>query len=136
MSFWSGYPMSNVARTPADFAPSWPRSPASRPPCGEVAIIGFGTYHFRYPTGHEGDSALASFSPRSQPLAIYLIAEFENWHESVLVRLGRHQTGKSCIYIKRLDRVDEDVLRELIDRSVRVPKPSTARNTTSGSDWP
>jgi hypothetical protein len=84
------------------------------------SIIGFGAYHYRYPSGREGDSPLASFSPRRQHLAIYLIGEFGNRHRSVLARLGPHQTGKGCLYVSRLDRVDEDALRELIDRSVRV----------------
>jgi hypothetical protein len=87
-----------------------------------TSIIGFGTHHYRYASGHEGDSPLASFSPRSQHLAIYLVGEFGNRHQSVLARLGPHKTGKGCLYIKRLDDVDHDVLRELIDRSVRVRK--------------
>ena len=87
-----------------------------------TSIIGFGSYHYRYPSGHEGDSALASFSPRSQHLAIYLIGDFANRHQSALARLGPHKTGKGCLYIKRLDEVDQDALRELIDRSVRVRK--------------
>ena len=87
-----------------------------------TSIIGFGSYHYRYPSGHEGDSALASFAPRSQHLAIYLIGDFANRHRSVLARLGPHKTGKGCLYIKRLDEVDQDALRELIDRSVRVRK--------------
>ena len=87
-----------------------------------TSIIGFGTYHYRYASGHQGDSALASFSPRSQHIAIYLIGEFESRHRSVLARLGPHKTGKGCLYIKRLADVDQDALRELIDRSVRVRK--------------
>jgi hypothetical protein len=87
-----------------------------------TSIIGFGTYHYSYPSGHQGDSALASFSPRSQHLAIYLIGDFQNRHDSVLGRLGQHKTGKGCLYIKNLDQVDPDALRELIDRSVRVRK--------------
>ena len=87
-----------------------------------TSIIGFGSYHYRYASGHEGDSALASFSPRSQHLAIYLVGEFESRHQSVLARLGPHKTGKGCLYVKRLDDVDQDALRELIDRSVRVRK--------------
>jgi hypothetical protein len=85
-----------------------------------ASIIGFGTYHYRYASGHEGDSALASFAPRRQHLAIYLVGEFEIRHRSVLARLGPHKSGKGCLYIKRLDDVDRDALRELIDRSVRV----------------
>jgi len=87
-----------------------------------TSIVGFGTYHYRYPSGREGDSALASFSPRSQHLAIYLIGDFAHRHQSALARLGPHKTGKGCLYIKRLDQVDQDALRELIDRSVRVRK--------------
>ncbi len=85
-----------------------------------TSIIGFGTYHYRYASGHEGDSALAGFSPRRQHLVIYLVGEFENRYREVLARLGLHKTGKGCLYIKRLDDVDDDALRELIDRSVRV----------------
>jgi len=87
-----------------------------------ASIIGFGTYHYRYASGHEGDSALAGFAPRRQHLAIYLVGEFESRHQSVLARLGPHKSGKGCLYIRRLDDVDRDALRELIDRSVRVRK--------------
>jgi len=87
-----------------------------------AGIIGFGTYHYRYASGHEGDSALASFAPRRQHLAIYLVSEFESRHRSVLARLGPHKSGKGCLYIRRLGDVDRDALRELIDRSVRVRK--------------
>jgi hypothetical protein len=59
-----------------------------------TSIIGFGAYHYRYASGHEGDSALAAFSPRSQHLAIYLVGGFETRHQSVLARLGPHKTGK------------------------------------------
>jgi Domain of unknown function (DU1801) len=87
-----------------------------------TSIIGFGTYHYRYASGREGDSALASFSPRRQHLVIYLVGEFEERHQSVVARLGPHKTGKGCLYIKRLNDVDLEALRELIDRSVRVRK--------------
>src|SRR5215467_12243176 len=87
-----------------------------------TSIIGFGTYHYRYPSGGEGDSPLASFAPRSQHLVVYLVGEFTGRHRSVLARLGPHKTGKGCLYLNRLDDVDHDALRELIDRSVRVRK--------------
>ena len=87
-----------------------------------MSMIGFGTYHYRYPSGHEGDSALAGFSPRRRLLAVYLISGFENRYQRVLARLGPHKTGKGCLYIKRLDDVDPDALRELINRSVQVRK--------------
>jgi hypothetical protein len=85
-----------------------------------TSIIGFGTCHYRYASGRAGDSPLASFSPRRQHLVIYLVGEFGSRHRSVLARLGPHQTGKGCLYLKRLGDVDHDTLRELIDRSVRV----------------
>jgi hypothetical protein len=86
------------------------------------SIVGFGAYHYRYASGHEGDSALASFSPRRQNLAIYLVGEFADRHQAALARLGPHKTGKGCLYIRRLADVDLDALRELIDRSVRIRK--------------
>jgi Domain of unknown function (DU1801) len=85
-----------------------------------TSIIGFGTYHYVYASGHEGDSPLAGFSPRRWHLVIYLVGEFEDRYRPVLARLGPHKTGKGCLYIKRLDDVDDVALRELIDRSVRV----------------
>jgi hypothetical protein len=86
------------------------------------SIIGFGSYHYRYDSGAEGDSALAGFAPRRQHLVSYLVGGFEDRYRSVLARLGPHQTGKGCLYLRRLDDVDQDVLRELIGRSVRVRK--------------
>src|SRR5215475_14425053 len=86
------------------------------------SIVGFGTYHYRYDSGHEGDAPLAGFSPRSQHLVIYLASEFGDRYRPVLARLGPHKAGKGCLYIKRLGDVDDDALRELIDRSVRVRK--------------
>jgi len=85
-------------------------------------IVGFGSYHYRYASGHEGDSALAGFAPRGRRLVIYLVGEFQDRYQPVLARLGPHQAGKGCLYLKRLDDVDHDALRELIDRSVRVRK--------------
>jgi hypothetical protein len=95
-----------------------------------TSIIGFGTYHYRYASGQEGDSALASFSPRRAHLAIYLIGGFENRYQRVLARLGPYKAGKGCLYIKHLDDVDPEALRELINRSVQVRK-GVARATTS-----
>jgi hypothetical protein len=87
-----------------------------------TSIIGFGTYHYRHASGREGDAPLAGFSPRRQHLAIYLVGGFGNRYQPVLARLGPHQTGKGCLYLKHLDDVDHDALRELIDRSARVHK--------------
>jgi hypothetical protein len=81
------------------------------------SIVGFGSYHYRYASGREGDWPLAGFSPRKQSLTLYLSYGLEQQGE-LLQRLGKHKIGKSCLYIKRLSDVDEAVLRELIRQSV------------------
>jgi hypothetical protein len=85
-----------------------------------TSIIGFGVYHYRYESGYEGTTALAGFAPRKAHLVLYLVGGFEDRHQKLLARLGPHKTGKGCLYLKRLADVDLDVLRELVDRSVRV----------------
>ena len=84
------------------------------------SIIGFGSYHYRYASGHEGDSPLAAFSPRKAQLVVYLVGGFADRYAKQLARLGPHKTGKSCLYIKRVSDIDLDVLRQLVDRSARV----------------
>ena len=82
------------------------------------SMIGFGSYHYRYESGREGDWFLTGVSPRKGALTVYIMAGFDRYDE-LMARLGKHTTGRSCLYIKRLEDVDQDVLRELIDRSVR-----------------
>ena len=84
------------------------------------SIVGFGRYHYRYGSGHEGDAPLVGFSPRRQHLVVYLVGGFEQRYGPALARLGPHKTGKGCLYLKSLVGVDETALRELIDRSARV----------------
>lgn len=79
-------------------------------------MIGFGHYHYRYSSGHEGDSFLVGFSPRKANISLYFATGPER--EQFLARLGKHKTGKSCIYINKLADVDLLVLRELIVHSV------------------
>lgn len=105
------------ARTLCGLLADWTGEP---PAMWGSSIVGFGSYHYRYESGHEGDSALASFAPRKQATVVYLAGYFEGEDAALLERLGPVKTGKGCLYIKRLDDVDRDVLRELIDRSVRV----------------
>jgi hypothetical protein len=81
---------------------------AELPTMRGTSIIGFGTYHHRYASGHEGDAPLAGFSPRRSHRAIYLVGGFETRHQSVLARLGPHKAGKGCLYLKRLDDVDHE----------------------------
>jgi len=80
------------------------------------SIVGFGSYHFVYASGREGDWMRTGFSPRKQALTLYIMSGFGRYEE-LLSRLGKYTTGKSCLYIKRLSDVDESVLRELIESS-------------------
>lgn len=81
------------------------------------SIVGFGSYHYRYASGREGDFFEAGFSPRKRALTIYVMAGFAEY-DDLLARLGKHSTGKSCLYVKRLTDIDLDVLREMLIRSV------------------
>lgn len=80
------------------------------------SIVGFGEYHYKYESGREGDSFLTGFAPRKQALTLYIMSGFEHYEE-LMERLGKFKTGKCCLYIKKLEDVDRDVLRELIQRS-------------------
>ena len=81
------------------------------------SIVGFGSYHYKYASGREGDWPLVGFSPRKQNLTLYIMSGFEQY-DQLLQRLGKHSTAKSCLYIKRLADVDLAVLRELVKLSV------------------
>jgi len=76
-------------------------------------IIGFGNYHYRYESGREGDAGRIGFSPRAKELVVYLNGGFPR-HQELMDRLGKHRTGKCCLYIKSLDLVDREVLEQLI----------------------
>jgi hypothetical protein len=80
------------------------------------SIVGFGKYHYKYASGHEGEICLTGFSPRKQSLVLYLGPGLEN--AELMSRLGKHKRGKGCLYINKLDDVDLGVLRELIQSSV------------------
>lgn len=90
------------------------------------SIIGFGTYHYVYESGREGDWMLTGFSPRKAALSIYLMSGVAR-EEELLARLGKYKTGKSCLYVKRLSDVDTDVLRELVAVSVAKVKEGDVR---------
>jgi hypothetical protein len=80
------------------------------------SIVGFGSYHYKYASGHEGDSFLTGFSPRKQNLTLYIMPGFDQY-DALMQKLGKHTTGKSCLYIKRLTDIDLPTLRELIQQS-------------------
>jgi hypothetical protein len=81
------------------------------------AIIGFGSYHYKYESGHEGDAPLVGFSPRKSEFALY-IANF-NGKEELLKEFGKHKMAKSCVYIKKLDDIKIDVLKKMIAGSIK-----------------
>jgi len=82
-----------------------------------TAIIGFGTYHYRYESGREGDFMRVGFAPRKSNIVLYIMAGFSDY-ETLLAKLGKHRTGKSCLYIKQLSDIDESTLEEIVTRSV------------------
>jgi hypothetical protein len=82
-----------------------------------TSIIGFGDYHYEYKSGRAGDFFLTGFSPRKQNLTLYINGGFDQY-SSLLERLGKYKTGKACLYIKKLDDVDIQVLKEIVTKSV------------------
>jgi hypothetical protein len=83
------------------------------------SIVGFGRYHYRYDSGHEGDACLVGFSPRKANLVLYVAAE-EAQRADMLRRLGKHRSGAGCVYVNRLSDVDEAVVREMTRTSVET----------------
>jgi hypothetical protein len=81
-------------------------------------IVGFGSYHYKYDSGREGDSPLVGFSPRASALTLYLSGHFEE-RDELLEKLGKHKTDKGCIYIKKLDDVHIETLKKMITNHIK-----------------
>lgn len=79
-------------------------------------IVGYGSYHYKYESGREGDMCAIGFSPRSTSLVLYLSDEYDG-HAALMSKLGKHKTGVSCLYINKLADVDADVLKQMIAKS-------------------
>ena len=86
-----------------------------------TSIVGFGSYHYKYESGREGDSALAGFSSRKGDISVYLVKDFPG-QEQLLSKLGKHKTGKGCLYIRRLSDIDLEVLAQLVAGAVAERK--------------
>ena len=86
-----------------------------------TAIIGVGTCHYKYDSGREGDMPMLSFSPRKSATVLYSLMGFSG-SEALLAKLGKHTTGKGCLYIKKLSDVDEQVLKELMAKSLAAKR--------------
>jgi hypothetical protein len=85
------------------------------------SIIGFDTFHYKYATGHEGDMPLVGFSPRKASITLYLMCGF-HFRKDLLEKLGKHKTGKGCLYINTLDDVDPKILKQVIEVSIAALK--------------
>ena len=85
------------------------------------SIIGFGSYHYKYESGHEGDMCVVGFSPRKAAISIYISAGFEK-RDSLLKKLGKHKSAVACLYVKKLADVDLKVLEDLIKESFNYVK--------------
>jgi hypothetical protein len=85
------------------------------------SIVGFGSYHYKGASGREGDWLLTGFSPRKENLTLYIMGGFD-LHQDLLKKLGKHKTSVGCLYIKKLDDVDKEVLKELVAESVKTTK--------------
>lgn len=92
-----------------------------KPSMWGTSIVGFGSYHYKYESGREGDWFLTGFSPRKQNLTLYIMAGFKRYPE-LMEKLGKYKTGSSCLYIKKLSDIDIKILKELVKESVKYLK--------------
>ena len=91
------------------------------------SVVGFGSYHYKYASGREGDWMITGFSPRKQALTLYIMPGFDRY-DDLMVKLGKYKTGKSCLYINKLEDVDKNILHELIAHSVKYMNKLDAIN--------
>jgi len=83
--------------------------------------VGFGTYHYKYASGHEGDMCLTGFASRKQDLTLYVMSGLAD-REALLAKLGKHRTGKACLYVKQLSDIDLEVLERVVELSIEDMK--------------
>lgn len=81
------------------------------------SIVGYGSYHYKYASGREGDWFRVGFSPRKQNISMYIMSGVGQYHET-LAKLGKYKTGKGCLYVKRLSDIDVEVLKDLIKQNI------------------
>jgi hypothetical protein len=105
-----------------DLAALMKRITGCTPKMWGASIVGFDTYHFKYDSGHEGDCPVVGFSSRKGDISIYLASGYQEKARELLDRLGRHSSGKACLYIKRLSDVQRPILERLIAGSVAETK--------------
>jgi hypothetical protein len=101
------------------------RATGEKPAMWGPSIIGFGTHHYVYDSGREGDSPLVGFSPRKAAIVLYSVKPSDD-DDELLGRLGKHTTGKGCLYIKKLADVDQTVLEAMVVNSVAAKRTTSA----------
>ena len=94
------------------------------------SIVGFGSYHYKYASGQEADWPITGFSPRKQDLTLYIMPGFDE-QSDLMAQLGKHRTGKSCLYIKRLSDVHVPTLKKIIRDSVKRLRKATKKQTAA-----
>lgn len=121
--FLNGVPDEKKRRDAFELLELMKRVTNEEPKMWGPSIVGFGSYHYKY-SGREGDWFVAGFSPRKHALTLYIMSGFSK-HDELMEKLGNHKTGKSCLYIKKLEDVDTDVLEELLRRSAEYVAQSS-----------
>jgi hypothetical protein len=99
-----------------------------KPSMWGASMVGFGSYHYKYASGQEGDWPLVAFAPRKDSLTLYIMPGFAEYSD-LLEKLGKHKTGRSCLYIKSLDDVHVPTLRTLVRQSVKHMKKTVKERT-------
>ena len=102
-----------------------------RPVMWGPSIVGFGTYHYKYASGREGDWPISGFSPRKKDLTLYIMVGFEKYPE-LMEKLGKHSHSKSCLYIKRLSDIHVPTLKKLIKTGIKDLKAYTKAQAAKG----
>ena len=106
------------------------RVTGAKPVMWGPSIVGFGSYHYKYASGHEGDACLVGFAPRKSEISLYIMSGFAG-REALLEKLGKHKAAKACLYVKKLADVDLAVLEELVRRSVDSLRTGEKKRSTS-----
>ena len=104
------------------------RATSAQPHMWGPSIVGFGSYHYVYESGREGDAPMMGLAPRGREMTLYVLSDFAR-RDALLARLGKHRTGKSCLYIRRLADVDLGVLEQLVEASVADTRKRHATST-------
>lgn len=101
----------------------------NKPKMWGPSIVGFGTYHYKYASGREGDWPITAFSPRKKDLTLYIMMGCFDKYPELMEKLGKHSTGKSCLYIKRLSDIHVPTLKKLIKTSIKELQAHLASKT-------